>query len=761
MSFFYQQQPPQTIDARVHARLVDRSYQRLLGAILSTLAVVTVMFFFLQHSSPWSLLAPWAALFVLLLAYRTLTLVLYRRFRKRDRERLNYSLADKVYFSGLVATGCLWGAMVIWLLPALDVKGQILFFVIVMGMASGAIPTMACRPVAAITFIILLVVPLLVMVYEMAIPNVMAVLVALVVYALFALRTVLMLYTSIKKMLILHEKGIDHERELARQKDLAEQASQAKTEFLSRMSHELRTPLNAVVGLNELLQMDEDEPLSEKQRLRAEKIRSAAGHLLNLVNDVLDISRVENGDLVFKLEAVECAPLVQEVLTLLESKMHDRRLTARFEEPGQAVWLRADPIRLRQVILNLLENAVKFNRQGGSVTIVLREAGESRWRLSVIDTGYGLTDDDLKKLFVPFARLSTQNPAISDSGVSLSYTRQLVEKMGGELGIESRPGQGSCFWFELPAASPEQRKAESPVKEAVMPAQSNNQPSQGNRMDQNKTVLLVEDNLVNQEVVVDMLEQLGVAITITNNGKEAVEACRQQRFDLVLMDCEMPVLDGLKATRKIREEEKRQQQPPMPVVALTAHAISGAREQCFASGMNDFLSKPFSFNDIRSVVEKWTGLDTMAATQTPSQSEPQEKAAARGEKSTASVIDKKVIDRLRSAGKAGKEAASGKKTSLLVRAGELYLQQTPELLGRLSVAVEAGNVSDVIDIVHSLKSSSSAIGAMTLAEDCRELELSAREEGLEMSEIKHLVTEIHHKYQQVEGELKRILDGES
>ncbi len=295
-----------------------------------------------------------------------------------------------------------------------------------------------------------------------------------------------------------------------------------------------------------------------------------------------------------------------------------------------------------------------------------------------------------------------------------------------------------------------------------------------------KKFLLAEDNQVNQEVVVDMLEQLGYRIDIVNNGKEAVEACQKYAYSLILMDCEMPVMDGLTATEKIRADENQLHKPSVPVVALTAHAVTGVREKCIASGMSDFLSKPFSVNEIHVMVKKWVTLEPEHM-ETESGADPVAQSAASESGNVKpvptfhgrpqdlpddqsgrqnSIIDNVMINRLRQTGQR-KNPRSVTKASLLVRVITMYLEQTPELLVKLSIAMQEKNIIRVVDVAHSLKSSSSAVGAVELAESCREIEQAGCKDEVDISGLEQWVCKINDRYQKVEIMLKKILDSES
>ena len=748
-------------------RLIELAYQNMPVALVSTAIVVSLMFGFLFYSAPPEMLLPWAAGFVAVLAMRMFSLLWFNRAKQAQRgdSRRLYSVARWLYFTGVVLTGCMWSAMVIWLMPELDVNGSILLFVIVLGMSSGAIPSMGYQKLAIMVFITQLIGSLMWMTYALSVPNMLGVLITFVVYLVFLFRTAASFHESVKKMLVLQQQAIFHEKEILRQREVAQQANNAKTEFLSRVSHELRTPLNAVIGFTDLMQHDNVEPLTKKQRERTGRIRQASEHLLKLVNDVLDLSRIETGDLQMEICSVACAVQIKHVLQLVESAMKRRNITLQLELDESAPPVKADVVRLRQVLLNLFDNAIKYNRAGGRITVRYQQVQDTYCRVSVEDTGNGLSAEEIKKLFLPFSRPAASYSRVEGTGIGLSYSKQLVEWMQGRMGVDSQQPQGSCFWFELPIARKEDGlPAVVTVEKATslqlvtaldgdlqseLPSEAMSHVSHTRYLQSNelaKRVLLVEDNHVNQEVAVDMISQLGFAVDVANNGVEAVDAFHRFDYTIILMDCEMPIMDGLMATRKIRQIERMQERKRVPIVALTAHAISGAREKCLASGMDDFLSKPFSYQEITAIVEKWTDMPVGALLQESRASDtPQltDSMVVDAEE----VIDMGVIERLQRS-QQGKQVSAAK-ASLLSRVIGLYLQQTPAYLQQMQQAMQANELERLADVAHSVKSSSAAIGAMSLSELCRLIESEIKQGTAQVTEIKQKVSEIHHIYQRV------------
>jgi hypothetical protein len=384
------------------------------------------------------------------------------------------------------------------------------------------------------------------------------------------------------------------QQQLSRARDLAQQAAQTKTSFLANMSHEIRTPLSAILGLSDLLAQ---QPLRPEAAGLVDLIRSSGDGLLAVVNDILDLSRIEAGFIPLNPEPTDLCQYAEQVL-LVERHAADRKgLAMRFEcvagPPGPVL---IDRNRLRQVLLNLLSNAVKFTRQG-EVRLRLEWAAESPAaglvEFSVADTGIGIAAEHHQKLFEPFSQVDASPSRVNaGTGLGLSICRKLVEKLGGRIGFRSAPGSGSTFWFTLPvelAPAAEGR----PVQPGAAPAPSYS----GLR------VLVAEDNPVSRLVATRLLARLGVRADTAEDGEQAVAAASASAYDLILMDIQMPGVDGLEATRAIRA---RGQGHPR-IVALTAHVDPEDRAECLAAGMNGFLAKPPRLDLLRNVLAEVAG----------------------------------------------------------------------------------------------------------------------------------------------------------
>ena len=738
----------------VYRQQIDSLYAGLPFTIISTAVVVILVFIFLSDLLSWIHLAAWFSLFCLLLVFRSLSSWFYSR--QKRRHRVDYRQMERLFIAGVVLTGMLWASVGLWLFPEVNLKGKVLLFIVIMGIAAAANTTIGYRRVPVYIFTALLILPLVVGVNIAAFPNAIAVSIAMLVYMVFLLRTSIVFYSNNEKMLKLQEESLKHEHKLLVQREEAELANQAKSEFLSRMSHELRTPLNTVLGLNELQLLDKRNPMTEKQRNRAHKISDAGHHLLSLVNDVLDFSRIETGEIEINLGVIDCMAVLRDALRLIEGKVSSRRITVHVDEKERDVQVLADYTRLKQVLVNLLDNAVKYNRQDGTITVAFEATGNGYMRISVVDTGYGIPDQLKGELFTPFSRLNAEQMGIDGTGIGLSFSKQLVELMKGQVGVESRQGQGSCFWIELPKAhKPASRAEQQKQVDFVTHAENNTSKGYVGKL------LLAEDNLVNQEVAVDMLEQSGYEIDVAVNGEEVLEALSKERYGLVLMDCEMPVMDGFTATKQIREREKLMRLPQIPVIALTAHAIEGVREKCLASGMNDFLTKPFSFTEITGKVAQWTEVDAESTNEQPVDSMPQisptvadhfdqQHAHEPGDQPEVSALEPRALNQLRS-------RQQYRKKDLVKRVVGIYLEQTPKLLKELTTAGEQADFEALSHIAHTLKSSSMTVGAAALAESCREIEVLCNQGRFEQE----VISKPGQMYSEVEQELRHVLENES
>jgi PAS domain S-box-containing protein len=382
--------------------------------------------------------------------------------------------------------------------------------------------------------------------------------------------------------------------ELESTRDEAERANRAKSEFLSSMSHELRTPMHAILGFGQLLESDTDR-LPDPARRYVREILRAGEHLLELIDDLLDLARIEAGKHETHLEPVPVSVLIDESLGLVEPAAHARGITLSFAAPiSPDCIVTADRMRLKQVLLNLLSNAIKYNREGGSVQLGCTAEGETL-RISVTDSGPGLSPEQQAQLFTPFERLGASKSAIKGAGIGLVLTKQLIAMMHGEVGLRSEPGVGSTFWVQLPRAA----AAASPAGRVDAPAQVAS--SRSSREDR-QTVLYIEDDPVNVMLMEALFAtQPGLRLVTAQTAAQGLEIARDQRPEVILLDIQLPDADGYEVLRRLRAAEPTRE---IPVLAVSANAMPSDIERGLASGFADYLTKPLDFARLLAAVQR-------------------------------------------------------------------------------------------------------------------------------------------------------------
>lgn len=508
---------------------------------------------------------------------------------------MDYERWYRLFFAGVLLTAAVWSIGTFIFFVRGSTPDQAILALFYAGITSGAVLSLSVRKEFIFIYLILFLLPLAFLLSQEHQPLSMTLAAVVGLYGMFLFTVAAGYSQMINDGILIRYKNTGLIRELEAANAATENAARAKADFLATMSHEIRTPMTGILGFVEQLAKHESDP----ERLRQFAIINSSGKtLLGIINDILDVSKIETGSMTLERQPTDLHAMVDEMLVILDNTSEKRTIAFEDDSPGSsALCLLLDQLRFKQILFNLLNNAIKFTADDGHIRIRMRcDAGTLH--CAVIDDGVGIAPENLEKIFKAFAQEdSTTTRRFGGTGLGLTISAKLVEIMGGQLKVESDLGTGSRFYFEIPI------ERCSAVQIAALQKQPANHRPDCTRFQAH--VLIVEDQPFNQLLLGTILVDYGVTYDTAGDGEEAVQLFRQNVYDLILMDENMPNMNGIESTRQIRNYERQHGLSPTPIVAVTANVLPEERRRFIEVGMVDFISKPYVEADIAALLEKY------------------------------------------------------------------------------------------------------------------------------------------------------------